>query len=186
MIFKLLYALHGDQVPCLRTVERWCKRFREGHDDLEDEARPGTPVTETTFENIEQVRLIIDDDPRVSIEEIQEQTGLSYGTTQRIIVDHLQLTKVTARYLSKQLADFQRRERVRICKENLARFSDGTWRLCNVVTGTSRDSITSKRAASHHMLLGWQKVILHPQSFVATDLLRKRYSSPFSNPSVRF
>ncbi|CAF4422672.1 unnamed protein product, partial [Didymodactylos carnosus] len=135
VIYEELYAVHGDQVPCLRTVERWCKRFREGRDDLEDEARPGRPVTETTTENIEQVRLVIDDDPRVSIEEIQEQTGLSYGTTQRILVDHLQLTKITARSLPKQLTDFQRSERVRICKENLARFTDGTWRLCNVVTG---------------------------------------------------
>ncbi|CAF1493651.1 unnamed protein product [Didymodactylos carnosus] len=103
VIYEELYAVHGDQVPCLRTVETWCKRFREGRDDLEDEARPGRPITETTTENIEQVRLVIDDDPRVSIEEIQEQTALSYGTTQRILVDHLQLTKVTARYLPKRL-----------------------------------------------------------------------------------
>ena len=80
-----LYAVHGDQVPSLRTVERWYKRFREGQDELEGEARLGGPVTETTSENIEQVRLTIDDDPRVSIEEIQEQTGFSYGITQQII-----------------------------------------------------------------------------------------------------
>jgi hypothetical protein len=134
MIYEELYAVHGDQVPCLKTVERWCKRFREGEDDLDDEARPGRPATETYSENIEQVRLIVDDDPRVTIEEIQEQTGLSYGTTQRIITDHLQLSKVTARYIPKQLTEFQRIEPVRICQESLARFRDGTLRLCNVVT----------------------------------------------------
>ena len=90
VIHDELYTVHDEQVPSLRTVERWCKRFREGHDNLEDGARPDRPVTETTSENIEQVRLIIDDDPRVTIEAIQEQTGLSYGTTQRIITDHLQ------------------------------------------------------------------------------------------------
>ena len=101
VIYEELYTVHGDQVPRLRTVERWCKRFREGQDDLEDEARPGRPVTETTSENIEQVRLIIDDDPRVTIEEIQEQTRLSYGTTQRIIYNWPKLTFARRHFCSK-------------------------------------------------------------------------------------
>ena len=29
-IHEELYSVHGDQAPCLRTVERWCQRFREG------------------------------------------------------------------------------------------------------------------------------------------------------------
>lgn len=130
-----LYSVHGDQAPCLRTVERWCQRFREGQEELDDETRSGRPIVATTTENIEQVRMIIDDDSHVTIEEIQEQTGLSYGTAQRIIKDHLQLTKITARYMPKELADFQRNERVRICQENLRKVKDGTWRLCNMVTG---------------------------------------------------
>ena len=118
-IHEELYSVHGDQAPCLRTVERWCQRFREGQEELDNETRSGRPIAATTPENIEQVRLIIDDDSHVTIEEIQEQTGLSYGTTQRIIKDHLQLTKITARYIPKELTDFQRNERVRICQENL-------------------------------------------------------------------
>ncbi len=119
----------------MRTVKRWAKWFREGREEIEDEARSGKPVTETTNENIEQVRLLIDDDPHITIEEMQEQTGLSYGTTYRILTDHLNLKKVTARYIPKDLTDFQRAERVRICKQNLAKFQEGTWRLCDVITG---------------------------------------------------
>ena len=100
-----LYSVHGGQATCLRAVERWCKRFHEGQEELEDEARPGRPVTDTT-ENIEKIRLIIEDDPCVTVEEVQDQTGLSYGNTQQIITDHLQLTKITAGYLPKQLTDF--------------------------------------------------------------------------------
>jgi hypothetical protein len=29
----------------------------------------------------------------------------------------------------------QRAERVRICKHNLAKFHQGTWRLCDIITG---------------------------------------------------
>ena len=121
-IYDELYSFCGDQAPSYAIAKRWAKWFREGREEVEDEARPGRPVTETTSENIEQVRLIIDDDPHITIEEMQEQTGLSHGTVQRIITDHLNLKKVTARYIPKNLTDFQRAERVRICKQNLAKF----------------------------------------------------------------
>ncbi|CAF4715888.1 unnamed protein product [Rotaria sp. Silwood2] len=135
VIYEELHSVFADEAPPLRTVERWAKWFREGREEVEDEARPGRPVTETTTENIEQIRRLIDDDPYSTIEELQEQTGLSYSTTQRIISDHLQLRKITARYIPKHLTDFQRAERVRICKENLEKFEKRIWRLCDVVTG---------------------------------------------------
>jgi hypothetical protein len=77
IIHKELYSVHGDQAPCLRTVERWCQRFCEGQVELDDEARSGRPIAATTPDNIEQVCLIIEDDSHVTIEEIQEQTGLT-------------------------------------------------------------------------------------------------------------
>jgi transposase len=75
-----LKSVYGDEVPGLSTVERWSKLFRDGREEIEDKARPGRPITETTTENIEQVRFLIDDDPYITIEGIQEQTGFSFGT----------------------------------------------------------------------------------------------------------
>jgi len=135
IIHDELYSVYGDQAPSLRTVERWSKLFRDGREELEDEARPGRPITETTSENIEQIRQLIDDDPYLTIEALQEQTDLSYGTVHRIITNHLNLRKITARYIPKDLTDFQRAARVRICKENLSKFQQGTWRLCDIITG---------------------------------------------------
>ncbi|CAF1455264.1 unnamed protein product [Rotaria sp. Silwood1] len=135
IIHDELYSVYGDQAPSLRTVERWSKLFRDGREELEDTARPRRPITETTSENIEQIRQLIDDDPYLTIEELQEQTDLSYGTIHRIITNHLNLRKITARYIPKDLTDFQRAERVRICKENLSKFQQGTWRLCDIITG---------------------------------------------------
>ena len=125
----------GDQAPSLRLVQRWCELFREGREDIEDEIRSGGLIIETTDENIERVRVLIDDDPYITTEEVQAETDLTYGTVQRIISDHLKLRKLTARYIPKDLNGFQQAERVRICKENLAKFQKGTWRLCDVITG---------------------------------------------------
>ena len=73
VIHNELYSVHGDQAPSFRTVKRWNKWFREGQEGVEDEAQPGRSITETTDENIEQVRLLIDDDPYMIIKEVQEQ-----------------------------------------------------------------------------------------------------------------
>jgi histone-lysine N-methyltransferase SETMAR len=135
IIYDELNSIYGNEAPGLSTVKRWSKLFRDGREEIEDEARPGRPMTETTTENIEQVRLLIDDNPYITIEDIQEQTDLSHGTVQRIITDHLKLRKITARYIPKDLTDLQRAERVRICKQNLAKFHQGTWRLCDIITG---------------------------------------------------
>ncbi|CAF5140816.1 unnamed protein product, partial [Rotaria sp. Silwood1] len=64
----------GDEAPPYATVSRWAQWFREGREEIEDEARPGRPVTETTDENIEQIRDAINDDPYVTIKELQENT----------------------------------------------------------------------------------------------------------------
>ena len=109
--------------------------YEELYSVIDDEARPGQPVTETTSENIEQTRRLTDDDPYTTIEELEEQTDLTYSTIQRIISDHSQLKTITTRYIPKHLIDFQRTERGRICKENLAKFEQRLWRLCDVVTG---------------------------------------------------
>ncbi|CAF3022775.1 unnamed protein product [Rotaria sp. Silwood2] len=135
VIHDELNSVYGDEAPGLSTVERWSKLFREGREEIEDKARPGRPIAETTTENIEQIRLLIDHDPYITIEGIQERTNLSYGTVSRIIDDHLKLQKITARCIPKDRTDLQRAERVRICKQNLEKFHQGTWRLCDIITG---------------------------------------------------
>ena len=112
IIHDELNSVYGDQAPSLRTVERWSKLFRDGREEIEDEARSGRPITETTFENIERIRLLIDDDSYLTIEELEYETGLSRGTIHRIIAEHLNLRKITARYVPKDLTDFQRAKRV--------------------------------------------------------------------------
>ena len=69
------------------------------------------------------------------VNELEEESGISHGTIQRIISDHLQLKKVTALYVPKHLTNFQKVERLRIYQENLFKFEQGVWRLCDVVTG---------------------------------------------------
>ena len=125
VVHNELSTAFGDEAPPLRTVQRWSKLFHDGREEVEDEERVGRPITETTVGNIQQINDPINDDPHIKINELGTESGLSQGTIQRIISNHLQLKKVTARYVPKHLASFQKTERVRICQENLSKFEQG-------------------------------------------------------------
>ncbi len=71
VIHNELYSVFGDEAPPLRTVQRWSTWFRKGREEVEDEERPGRPIMKTTSENIEQVRDLINDDPYVTIDELE-------------------------------------------------------------------------------------------------------------------
>ncbi|CAF4010266.1 unnamed protein product [Rotaria sp. Silwood1] len=103
IIHDELTTVFEDEDPSYRTVARWAQWFRKGREDIVDEARPGRLVTETTDEKIEKIRGVIDDDPYVTIEELQEYTGMSHGTIHKTILDHLKLKKLTAWYIPKHL-----------------------------------------------------------------------------------
>ncbi|CAF4038033.1 unnamed protein product [Rotaria sordida] len=45
------------------------------------------------------------------------------------------MKKITSRWVSHQLTDEQRQERVKLCRENLTKFRNDSWRLCGIITG---------------------------------------------------
>ena len=88
-----------------------------------------------TDENIELVRQVINNDPHSTYDEIIAETSLSRGTIEQIIHNYLKMRKVTSRWIPHQLNDEQKQERVRLCRESLAKFRNGSWRLRDIITG---------------------------------------------------
>ena len=134
-IWNDLNLFAGDEAPSLRTVQRWCKSFKDGRQDIEDLSRLGRPIVETLPPNIDLVSNAIEQDPYITYDELEAETSLSRGTLERIIQDHLKLKKITSRWVPHELSAKNRQDRVRICQENLAMFEENKWRLYDVVTG---------------------------------------------------
>ena len=44
-------------------------------------------------------------------------------------------SQVESRWVPHQLTAEQKKERVKLCRENLAKFRAGSWRLCDIITG---------------------------------------------------
>ncbi|CAF1489471.1 unnamed protein product [Rotaria sordida] len=125
-ICEELTETFGSDAPAYSTLKKWAQRFREGREDVRDDPRSGRPVSVLTDDNIERVRQIIEDDPHSTYDDIMAETSLSYGTIERIIHDCLKMRKVTPRYVPHQLNNEQKQARLRICRQNLAKFRNGT------------------------------------------------------------
>lgn len=134
-IHEELVTAYGAHAVSYSTVQRWSKKTHDGEMEIEDNARSGRPVTETTPENIDLIRSLIEEDPHSTYDELEAETQLSRGTIFNIIHDHLKLRKITSRWVPHKLTLYQKQERVRICRENLAKIQSGSWRTCNIITG---------------------------------------------------
>ncbi|CAF1484046.1 unnamed protein product [Rotaria magnacalcarata] len=62
----------------------------------EDDPRVGRPVTGVTDENIETVRMLIEENPHISIRYLAFETGVPYGTINSITHDELKLKTLCA------------------------------------------------------------------------------------------
>ena len=60
----------GEYTMSRTQVQLWYKRFKEGQEDVNNDARPGYPSTSTIDENIEAVKKMIFDNSRIAIRKI--------------------------------------------------------------------------------------------------------------------
>ena len=83
----------------MRTVFRWVKSFKAGKFSVEDDTRPGRPKTSVTKTNIAVVKIMVEQDARLSVRDIASCTGISEGSVQTILKKLLDLRKVCARWV---------------------------------------------------------------------------------------
>jgi transposase len=68
----------------ISQVYEWFSRFKNGSLLIEDLPRPGRPSTSRNEENIEKVRQASNEDRRKTIEQVSEETNVSWISCQRI------------------------------------------------------------------------------------------------------
>ena len=91
-------GIYGPQTISIRTVFKWVKAFKAGKFSIEDDTRPGRPKTSVTRANIAVVKIVVEQDARLSVKDIASCTGISEGSVQTILKKRLDLRKVCARW----------------------------------------------------------------------------------------
>ncbi len=154
-IWNCLQNVYGDQALGKTQVRMWCKRFKEGdgHEPVTDLPRSGRPKTAIVKCTIDRVQQELDTDRRVSIWQIVENTGISQGTVHRILKNHLEVCRLSCKFVPKILTTEQRQQRVDLCTQNLATFAADPLFLDKLVTGDEswlhRYDPDSKKTLSH-------------------------------------
>ena len=135
-IHENLTTVCGDQSCSYKTVCRWVRDFSDGKESVLHEPYFGRPKAAVNELAIDQIRDQISEDPHVTIRELSDTNGISYGSVQTILKKELGLKKLCARWIPHLLTDEQKRERVRCATELLNMFEPhGPKRLTDIVTG---------------------------------------------------
>ena len=96
-IFNELCGIYGPQTISMRTVFRWVKAFKARKFSVD--TRPERPKTSVTKANVAAVKIVVEQDARLSVRDIASCSGISEGSVQIILKKHLDLRKVCARWV---------------------------------------------------------------------------------------
>ena len=91
----MLTVAFGECTVNRTQVQLWCKRFKKGREDVNDDAYPGRPSTSKSDENINAVKKMILNKRRITIREIANDVGISFSSCQAIFMNVL-VTKRSA------------------------------------------------------------------------------------------
>ena len=110
-------------------------RFKEGREEVNDDARSDGSSTSTTDENMEAEKKIILDNRRITIREVADNVGISFASFQAIFTDVLGLKCAAAKIVPKLLNFEQKQRRIYIAQKMLTTFNDDPHLFKKIITG---------------------------------------------------
>jgi len=88
---------------------------------VEDEPRAGRPTTSKTEDNVERVRSLVRSDRRLTLRMISSELNLNRFTVHQILTQDLDMRKVCAKMVPKNLTTEQKASRRDVCLDLLDR-----------------------------------------------------------------
>ena len=90
-----MVATLGKDAPSYATVKRWVATFKHNRQSLQDDPRPGRPVTVATPEIVTKVNDIVLTDRRVTERYIASTVGISQERVHSILTEDLEMRKLS-------------------------------------------------------------------------------------------
>lgn len=90
----MLQKAFGDECMGKTQIKEWYKRFKSGRTSVDSDPRSGRPSTTTTPDNVERVRVAIEQDRCLTVRELEDDLGLPKSTIWRILTENLDMTYV--------------------------------------------------------------------------------------------
>ena len=110
-IHVILTETLGKHATSYATVKNWVAQFKRGDFSTCDAPRPVRPKTLTTPEITDQIHELILEDRRISAKSIAEQLGISRERVGSIVLEDMDMRKLSAKWVPKCLNADQKRQR---------------------------------------------------------------------------
>ena len=108
----MLVQVYGDNAMKKTAFYKWVKRFSGGRESVTDKEISGWPATSRTEENNAKFHQIVRENRRLMIISIAEQVDIDRKTVRKILTEHLDMRKVCAKMVPKELTEEQKQRRV--------------------------------------------------------------------------
>ncbi|UYV81483.1 hypothetical protein LAZ67_20001332 [Cordylochernes scorpioides] len=133
--FEMLNKTFPNNAPKRTTVFEWNSRFKAGRISIEDDPSQGRPTFLRTDENVQKITDLIKENPRTTLLELEQDTGISKTTIGRIVTEDLRLKKTPAKFIPRFLTNEQKLCRLATCEDMLEMTrTDPEWKD-KIITG---------------------------------------------------
>lgn len=134
--FDEMCSVLGQEVPSVRTVERWYLQFKRGEFELDDDPRPGRPAEVQVPENITRVEKAIREDRRITYRQLEELLNIPISSLHNIVKKHLNVKKLCTLWVPHTLSEHQKQQRVQWAQSMVKKFDNGQSKsVSSIITG---------------------------------------------------
>ena len=89
--YRMLQKVFGDETMSQKNVQKWYRDFKEGRERVDNLQRSRGPSTSIDDQNINKIKEMVVGNRRLTIRELVDMVGISLGSVQTILKDHLGL-----------------------------------------------------------------------------------------------
>ncbi|UYV72543.1 hypothetical protein LAZ67_9003632 [Cordylochernes scorpioides] len=141
--------------------------FKAGRISIEDDPRQGRPKFQRTDENVQKITDLIKENPRTTLLELEQDTGISKTTIARFVTEDLKLKKTPAKFIPRFLTNEQKLCRLATCEDMMEMTrTDPEWKD-KIITGDETwvygyDPETKPQSAEWRGQSYWEQLLLFP------------------------
>ena len=95
----LLRTVGSENATSLRSVQRWCREFRDGRKNLDREPGQGRKPNWTTASLLSRIQEILDEDSRITVREMELRLQTPRTTIFNVMKSEMGLVKLSARWV---------------------------------------------------------------------------------------
>jgi len=132
---KILQQPSGDECMSRTQCFEWYSRFKTGRTSIDEDPRSGRHPMSTDDVHIDAVLDLILQNRLLTLREIAEDVGISFGSCQAILTEKIKMQRIAAKFVPRMLTEDQKANRVNISQELLNRVSVEENFFKTIVTG---------------------------------------------------